>query len=263
MTTQIGNNYTGQVGRQQQVAGGIITSAQYQTDHCNCDWHYHKNLHLTFVFQGTGTSESRASGNVKPAESVYLYRAGERHRWIPATPLCTSINVELEETFHQQFDLSDGEVGRALETNRDVKFLLLKMQRELMLADPDSPASMTTLLLDLASQPQKASRLPPDWLNIATEYLHDHWSEPVSLTALSLAADVHPVTLSKSFRRHFHCTLGEYARKLKIEHSLSLVKDSKMSLTQVALQCGFADQSHFLRTFKQITGFRPGRYRRL
>jgi AraC family transcriptional regulator len=50
---------------------------------------------------------------------------------------------------------------------------------------------------------------------------------------------------------------------MRIEKSLSLLPDKNLSLTEIAFDCGFADQSHFLRCFKQITGNTPSAYRKL
>jgi AraC family transcriptional regulator len=52
-------------------------------------------------------------------------------------------------------------------------------------------------------------------------------------------------------------------RRLKIEKSLYLLKDSSFSLTEIAAECGFSDQSHFIRTFKQLTGFLPNSYKKI
>ncbi len=48
-----------------------------------------------------------------------------------------------------------------------------------------------------------------------------------------------------------------------VERSLPLIKESRMSLSEIAHYCGFADQSHFIRCFRGATGFRPGAFRRL
>ncbi|MEW6737177.1 MAG: helix-turn-helix domain-containing protein [Acidobacteriota bacterium] len=42
-----------------------------------------------------------------------------------------------------------------------------------------------------------------------------------------------------------------------------MIKNSQMSLTEIALHCGFADQSHFTRNFKEITGFLPKEFRKI
>ena len=100
-------------------------------------------------------------------------------------------------------------------------------------------------------------KTPPDWMRIIKEILHDRWNENISLHDLSVQADVHPVTISKNFRKFFNCTLSEYTRKLKVEHAIELLASSKYSLTEVAYLCGFADQSHFTRVFTSATSYSP------
>ncbi|RDC58741.1 helix-turn-helix transcriptional regulator [Adhaeribacter pallidiroseus] len=95
------------------------------------------------------------------------------------------------------------------------------------------------------------------------EILQDKWNEPVTLPELASLTQVHPVTISKHFTRYFACTLGEYRRKLKVNKSLALLRNPHLSLTDVALECGFADQSHFIRIFKEMTGWLPKHFKKL
>ncbi len=67
---------------------------------------------------------------------------------------------------------------------------------------------------------------------------------------------------SKHFRKYFSCTLGEYRRRLMVKQSIPLIRESRLSLSEIAYSCAFADQSHFIRTFRQVTGFRPKDFRR-
>ena len=138
------------------------------------------------------------------------------------------------------------------------------MQQEMLFSDDDSFATIQTLLLDLVSYNQSRDiGVEPEWVGVLSELLNDSWSEQLSLPELATLANVHPVTISRYFRRYFNSTLGEYRRKLKVDKSISLVKDQELSLTEIAFICGFADQSHFTRNFKQITGFLPNEFRRL
>jgi AraC-like DNA-binding protein len=92
--------------------------------------------------------------------------------------------------------------------------------------------------------------------------LHESFTEKLSLTELSKSLEVHPAHLSRDFRKHFHCTLGAYIKKLKINKSIDLLS-THQSLTEVAHECGFADQSHFIRLFKENTGITPLQYKNL
>ena len=47
-----------------------------------------------------------------------------------------------------------------------------------------------------------------------------------------------------------------------MEQNKGLLRDGRLSLSDVALSCGFADQSHFTRVFTKLTGLTPGAWRR-
>jgi AraC family transcriptional regulator len=89
--------------------------------------------------------------------------------------------------------------------------------------------------------------------------MNDCWDEEMKLDDLAEVAGVHRVTVSKAFGKYFGCSFGEYRRRLRIERSFPMIR-AKKSLTDVALDCGFFDQSHFTRTFKNLTGFSPKIY---
>ena len=107
------------------------------------------------------------------------------------------------------------------------------------------------------------SREPPPWVRCVKDAIHDRWDEKLSLKELSLVAGVHPITISKNIPKYFACSLGDYIRRVKIEKSLCLIKQKHATLTEVAFRSGFADQSHFIRTFKAATGFLPKEFRKL
>ena len=74
---------------------------------------------------------------------------------------------------------------------------------------------------------------------------------------------MHPVHLSREFHRFYDCTVSDFIRKLRIDHASHLLADTESPLAEIALGCGFADQSHFSATFKRETGITPARFRGL
>lgn len=135
------------------------------------------------------------------------------------------------------------------------------------MADDISGMSVEVCLLQILSEMLRSGeisvRSKPLWVNKAKEILHDQFAEKQSLIELSHSLGIHPVHLSRDFPKYFRCSLGDYLRKLRIEKSLSLLTDKKYSLTQVSFECGFSDQSHFTRCFKEIIGINPLAYRKL
>ena len=214
------------------------------------------------MFQGGGQSQSACDSKIEISDNLFFYPAGEKHIWTPNAGLSKSVNIEIGSNFFKAFNSNEARIGKALEKNPDAKFLILKMRRELLSFDQSSECCIQTLLLELVNLPASICGSAPQWVRKVTELIHDEWQKNFSLDSLSQTAGVHPVTISKYFRKYFSCTLGEYLRKLKIEKSLSLIKNTTRSLTDIALSCGFSDQSHFTRTFKQLMGFLPNEFRK-
>jgi AraC family transcriptional regulator len=100
----------------------------------------------------------------------------------------------------------------------------------------------------------------PRWPQMVQELLCDNWNTEISLQQIAFAAGIHPVTVSKYFARYFGCSLGEFRRRLKIERALQMMNSSNKSLTEIAYACGFFDQSHFIRAFKEASGFSPKQF---
>jgi AraC family transcriptional regulator len=57
------------------------------------------------------------------------------------------------------------------------------------------------------------------------------------------------------------CTMSEYVRRARVARAQNLLRHASLGITEIALACGFADQSHFTRAFSRVTGMPPGRYR--
>jgi AraC family transcriptional regulator len=164
----------------------------------------------------------------------------------------------------RQYEISETLLNLAVTKNLDVRFLMLKIHSELMISDTWTNSSIKILLLSMLHETKNSSiRKKPEWITDLHQLLNDNWAETMSLEDLASIINVHPVTISKNFTRYFSCTLGEYMRKIKVDKSISLIKGSDLSLTEIAFRCGFADQSHFIRNFKKLTGFLPKDLKRL
>jgi AraC family transcriptional regulator len=171
----------------------------------------------------------------------------------------------LEHQFLKEFGVDESDLDSAIKNTPDAKFLLLQVRKEFAANDDRSAISIRMLFFDLLDHSlyfQEKSKSHA-WVNKMEQILRSNWDKHLSLKNLSASLNIHPVTISRQFHKYYHCTLGEYVRKLKIEKALTLIKTSTQSLTGIAFECGFADQSHFTRTFKRLTGFLPHVYQKL
>ncbi len=147
-------------------------------------------------------------------------------------------------------------------------WLAARMYREFSERDGFSALvleSISTELLIAASRQgvRRAERKPPPWLERVKEFLRENFSEPPTLDELARAAGVHPTHLTRVFRQFERCTVGDYVREARIEYARQKMLGSKEPLVEIALAAGFADQTHFTRSFKRVTGMTPTEFRRI
>ncbi len=255
--------YTGDIIQSLQLEGSTITNTVYALNANMPDWHYHENLHICFVFE-QGKAETKHNTTYSKKEgSLFFYHAEETHRWTSPAPISRSANIEIETAFLNKYGLTEQHVKQAIETNVNTRSLMLRLQKEMGSKDQNNKLHLQTLLLDIISRQQKEQHtIAPIWVIKLKQLLNDEWNQVLSLQEISAQVNAHPVTISKNFRKYFDSTLSEYQRRIKVEHSIDLIKNSQMSFAEIALHCGFSDQSHFIRNFKEQTGFLPTDYRK-
>jgi AraC family transcriptional regulator len=102
----------------------------------------------------------------------------------------------------------------------------------------------------------------PAWLGNADEIIRRRFAEPLGLVDIAQLVNVHPVHLAREYRRHYDCTIGEQIRRLRIEYACEQLSNSDLSLAEIGLSAGFADQSHFTTSFRQQIGTAPSHFRK-
>ena len=101
----------------------------------------------------------------------------------------------------------------------------------------------------------------PDWLTRIRLRILQNPESRATLRHLAIASGVSRARLSRSFRVHFGCSIGEYVRRARIQRATQLLLDTDMSQAEIACASGFADQAHLCRLFVRRMGQAPGRYR--
>jgi AraC-like DNA-binding protein len=92
-------------------------------------------------------------------------------------------------------------------------------------------------------------------------HMRDHYSDPITNQKLARLAHMSVRTFERKFHSNFHLTPQKYLRKLRLRMASRSLIYTKQSLADVALCCGFGDQSHFSREFRRHFGRTPRQYR--
>lgn len=254
------------VNKRQQAYGGIFMSNTCYHKDIRSDWHHHENPFFSFLLSG-GSVEKRKSESIEciPGQ-VYFYNWQEPHKNTNYQDNTQNFNIELDVDWLKKSGINETAIaGSFVIKSTDIKFTIVKLFKEFVRSDELSEASINLLTLELLNQTGNipVTRHKPVWVDQLKEILHDHWSENLGLHQLSGLLQIHPVTISKYFSKYFNCTLGEYVRKIRVDKALALVRLTSLSLSTIAYECGFADQSHFIRVFKYYTGLLPNEFRKL
>ncbi|MGF6773750.1 AraC family transcriptional regulator [Paraburkholderia sp. GAS199] len=84
----------------------------------------------------------------------------------------------------------------------------------------------------------------------------------VSLEEIASACNLSRSYFIRAFRETTHRTPHQWLLEQRIERAREMLRQSDASLSEIAIACGFSDQSHFTRTFSQLVGVPPGTWRR-
>ncbi|RYY58168.1 MAG: AraC family transcriptional regulator [Chitinophagaceae bacterium] len=265
MKRLVKGEFFGETNRTIHLDGLTLTDTVYTHD--TVDWHYHEHAYFTFILQGAVIEGNKNETCECPAGTLLFHNWQEPHYNSKPPGFTRGFHVEIEQEWLTRSQLDVSVQGSFRVDDPSARLMMYQVAAETQAFVPSSGLAVQSLLLNLLSGIADRSRCrysgSPLWVAKLKEILHAHSDNPPSLSQLSVLLQVHPVHLSRDFSKYFHCTMGEYLRKLKVTRSLGLLGNREQSLTNIAFECGFADQSHFVRCFREQNGTTPSVYRRL
>lgn len=133
-----------------------------------------------------------------------------------------------------------------------------------MRRDGESTPVLEGLAMVLAARVDRFAATPgrPAWLDEALAFIGEHHAEPIGLASVSARVGVHRATLAACFRRFLGRSVGEVLQGSRVRRAVDELTASRRPLAEVALICGFCDQSHMGRVLRRRTGRTPGEIRR-
>ena len=96
---------------------------------------------------------------------------------------------------------------------------------------------------------------------IAARYIVEHYQSNISLEDISRYMHLSPEYFSKKFKQDTGIGFREYLVKIRLRHSVELLAETDMSITDIAFSCGFNSSNYFSNTFTKAFGTSPVRYR--
>ncbi len=229
--------------------------------------HSHRHSGFCLILHGRYIeSYGQTVLELKPS-SVKFQPAGEVHSDIYGNEQVYCFIVELDPEWLTRMG-AQSLVGNSPMAfpGSSIAWLMMKLRKEFHSLDDEAPLAIEGLVLELIAETSRNRKMISEdnaslWLRQAKEFLDESFSQPLTLSIIAETVRVHPVYLANSFRQRYGCSVGEYLRRRRIEFACQRISTSKDSLSHIALDAGFSNQSHFSRIFKQVTGMTPARYK--
>ncbi|MFT4031730.1 MAG: AraC family transcriptional regulator [Siphonobacter sp.] len=255
-------------------------------------WHYHPELELTWVQEGSGTRlvgdhvEAFEAGDLilLGANLPHLWRSDEAYIQGYNTQMCCSLTLHFEEDFA-------GKDFAALTETRPLRELFLRARRGLKitgvtrqqiqqqmstLAELDELSRLIQILnilriLAFSSETEPLASvgygIPTDLADTERlarvyHYTFTHYAHKITLDEIAAEAALNSPSFCRYFKSKVRKTYTQFLAEVRTGQACKLLISGDLPIAQVCYESGYTNFSHFNRHFKRITGMTPVAYRR-
>ncbi len=225
-------------------------------------FHSHSNAYLSILLNGLYSEETTRDSQKVITASHVLYRpAYFKHKNQFITEKTKCLNIEFDPDWFDKHDIDAKQLKPQIKTINNYPWVLSLLVDFLIHGKIDFFEELLTQLISGEEQPNRAVRKP--WLGKLAQILENEVEQNHSLSTLSQRVFVHPNYMSRGFKNHFGVTIGQYQLQQKVKHATQKLFIAEHSIAQIATDCGFFDEAHFIRTFKARHHITPHQFRLL
>ena len=245
----------------ERIAGLVLSTVSHERER-RLPAHTHELPFFCLLLEGR--YEEEAAGQVvhyEPLTLVY-HPAGLAHSDAVFSDT-RMFTVEFSAAWHDALEQS-APTNRSLYTHTGAEPLWIMLRLYEVMRDKTlSTLSAQSLAYDLIGSFDRMA--PSDagapWMQKLRSLLDERYAREFDIVALAGEVGVHPVHLSRTFRRLHKVSIGDYVHRRRVQQACRMLRDTQAPIAAIAEDLGYVDQSHFSRVFRSITGKTPGRYR--
>jgi AraC-like DNA-binding protein len=93
-------------------------------------------------------------------------------------------------------------------------------------------------------------------------YINKNYNKDLTLEELSKEVDMSKFYLCRLFKENLKMSPVEYINKVRVERAIELLRNTDMSISEIALECGFNNISYFIKVFKRHMQITPLKFRK-
>ncbi|MEL6333550.1 MAG: AraC family transcriptional regulator [Cyanobacteria bacterium J06633_2] len=108
----------------------------------------------------------------------------------------------------------------------------------------------------------KTSSLSRSQLAQVLAYMKANLAEDLSISDFATLTNMSPSHFSRSFKQSVGIAPYRYLMQQRVERAKQLIEQQSIAISDIALDCGFANQTHLTKVFRRITGVTPKAYQK-
>ena len=229
--------------------------------------HWHADIEVLYFYSGSGyTIINNTMHSVNPGD-IFIVNANTSHSYWAPEPLkyyCMIIDSEFLKynSINVQNITFESRIN-----SKEAENLYFKTLEEIHSASPFRVAGIKNAIVNFVlyllknhsnlNNETKSTSNPT--LNLAVSYIHSHFHQKITVDEI-----LHEIGLSRYyffhlFKQNFNMTPVQYINKIRCTEAKELLKQ-RLPIHEVAMRCGFENDSYFTKTFKKHTGYLPSEY---
>ncbi|RPD99106.1 AraC family transcriptional regulator [Aureibaculum marinum] len=247
-------------------------------------WHYHPECELTYITQSTGI---RSVGN-----SIQAYEPGELVLLGPNLPHCWRTNTSSEQLAKSTVvQFQEDFIGTGWLEKEEFTLIKRMLDRSTygLIFDKKTAQSVGQKMISLKTMSptlqiiefikllHELSLKKPEILSLGARFnvnavvskriekiinfVANNYQKKIDSSQLGELVFMTPVSFSKFFKKTFKKTFTSYLNEYRISKACELLKDTELSVEQIAFETGYPNLSFFHRQFKLFTKRTPAQYR--
>lgn len=120
---------------------------------------------------------------------------------------------------------------------------------------------ITAIFLQRIPKPAQPNKRQSKDISLAVEYIHNNYNNQMTLDEIARQVNYSQYHFIRLFKQETGLSPFEYLTKYRLDRAKELLNTTQLSITEICLQCGFQNNSHFATVFKRNTGHSPSVYR--
>lgn len=223
--------------------------------------HYHKNFYICYVVEGSYQEYFYNKKIDCIVGDIIIHPNAFEHANAFSKKKGRCFNIEITDGGNEKFQLADINY-------QNLKYSTLhtsveKIYSEFKFSDVFSSVIIEGLVLETIGNLGRLTKsIGPYWLKKVQRIVLET-NGSVSLSDVADQLNISASHLAREFKKTNGITFGEYVRKTRIQQACNQLKNSKADILEIALEYGFADQSHFTRTFKKVMNITPLQFKNM